>query len=57
MTRTMQVPHRCPVCNGKGVVGAGFYSTGQCVGVTSTADETCQSCGGDGILWSTESAE
>ena len=42
-------PHKCPVCNGTGFVGAGFYSWG---GYGSTTKgETCRSCGGTGIVW------
>jgi len=40
-------PYTCPVCNGKGEVGCGFY-TGASIG---TANEKCRSCNGTGILW------
>lgn len=39
---------RCPVCQGRGNVPAGFYTPGD--GVTSTAPEDCRTCGGRGIL-------
>lgn len=46
-------PHRCPVCEGKGLVPNGFYLA---VGVTeyttsSMTPETCRSCDGKGIVW------
>lgn len=46
-------PHRCPVCGGNGKVDNGFYNqtTGNWAS-TSTAFETCRSCGGTGIVWS-----
>lgn len=45
-------PHRCPVCNGNGLVPNGFYM--QTSGNWSTsgiAPETCRSCGGTGVVW------
>ena len=45
-------PHRCPVCNGNGLVPNGFYM--QTSGYWSTSDsalETCRSCNGSGIVW------
>ena len=44
----MSKANRCPVCDGKGIVPAGFYSYGN--GSTSTADETCRSCKGTGYV-------
>lgn len=42
-----KTPYSCPVCNGRGHVGCGFYD-----GVsTSTANEKCRSCNGTGVLW------
>lgn len=42
---------RCPVCNGKGIVQNGFYSsvTGYTIS-TTTAFETCRSCYGKGYI-------
>ena len=46
-------PHKCPVCSGTGLLPPGFYnvvnyySTG-----TSIAPETCRTCTGFGVLWS-----
>lgn len=48
----MATPHQCPVCLGNGQVSAGFYN--QVTGVwsgTTTAFETCRSCGGSGVVW------
>lgn len=45
-------PHRCPVCNGNGIVPNGFYM--QTSGYWSTSNitpEKCRSCGGTGIVW------
>ncbi len=44
--------YKCPVCDGKGIVPAGFYlSATDIITVGSTAPETCKSCNGAGILW------
>lgn len=49
----MQTPSTCPVCQGRGVVPAGFYSTTTGQGTTSTMiPEQCRSCEGSGIVWS-----
>lgn len=45
----MSIPYRCPVCEGRGTVPAGFY--GRFGGVTTTSDESCHSCNGTGIIW------
>lgn len=42
-------PFRCPICEGRGTVEAGFYNPG--LGTTSTTREVCHSCGGAGIIW------
>lgn len=44
-------PHCCPVCKGRGSVPAGFYTPWG----HSTAEDTCRSCGGQGIVWSSGS--
>lgn len=42
---------RCPVCFGKGIVPMGFYNTTNTgYSTTSTAPETCRSCGGSGYI-------
>lgn len=48
-----QQPHRCPVCDGRGLVPVGFYLMvgGMGGGTTSTGPETCRSCTGNGIIW------
>lgn len=43
-------PYRCPVCNGKGIVPVGFYSTGA-VSTNTATDEPCRTCHGKGIVW------
>lgn len=47
---TKQVPHRCPVCEGRGHVPAGFYTGGLAEGANP---EPCRSCK-DGLIWVTE---
>ena len=45
-------PHRCPVCNGNGLVPNGFYmQTSGHWTTSSITPETCRSCGGTGIVW------
>lgn len=53
MTRVVS---KCPVCEGKGHVPAGFYeSVGTYIwSSTSTNAEMCRSCEGKGIVWSPE---
>ena len=47
----MMIPHKCPVCQGTGIVGAGFYNRG-CSGFTTrTNGEQCRTCWGSGIVW------
>lgn len=49
-TLLRRVPYKCPVCEGKGVVPAGFYES--CGGyLTNISSITCQSCDGTGIVW------
>lgn len=42
------VPHKCPVCEGKGKVEAGFYSLPT---DTSVSDPMCRACAGSGVVW------
>ena len=44
----IRYPFKCPVCEGRGTVPAGFYFG---VSSTQTAPETCKACGGGGVLW------
>lgn len=53
ITNKPSTPHRCPVCNGSGLVPNGFYNH---TGVynyetTNTSPETCRTCMGLGIVW------
>jgi len=48
----MNIPHKCPVCNGNGLVPNGFYS--QTTGEWSTSSvvpEKCRACNGTGVVW------
>lgn len=47
-----KIPHRCPVCSGKGIVPNGFYSTSKDWSTTSLTPETCRACMGKGIIFS-----
>lgn len=48
----LRAPHRCPICEGRGTVPAGFYTgTAPTVMLGGTAAETCRGCGGAGIIW------
>lgn len=48
---SQRTPFKCPVCEGRGVVPAGFYIPNETFALTSTSPETCQSCNGQGIVW------
>ncbi len=50
----MNTPYKCPVCEGRGIVSANFYTLAG-AGYTTTAplnDTSCRSCRGSGIIWS-----
>ena len=48
-TSPVTQPHKCPACEGKGIVPCGFYSYwGASLGTTP---EQCKSCEGKGIIW------
>lgn len=46
-------PHRCPVCDGRGLVPAGFYFAVGAVSYSGsgTTTEKCRSCDGKGLVW------
>jgi len=53
----MSTPHRCPICNGNGLVPNGFYNqTSGMWCTTDTAPECCKSCNGKGIVWELDSS-
>ena len=43
----MNIPHKCPVCEGTGKVPFNFYNDTTGTGMM----EPCRSCDGKGILW------
>lgn len=48
-------PHKCPVCNGTGIVSSDFYKIGTSyIGSTSNITEPCRSCNGSGIIYTYE---
>ncbi len=52
----MSIPHKCPICEGHGMVSAGFYESVAVVKHTTSSHstETCRSCWGTGLLWEKE---
>jgi hypothetical protein len=38
--------HRCPVCEGRGIVPGSFYT-----GLPILADEPCRACDASGVVW------
>ena len=47
-------PHKCPVCNGNGIVDAGFYNQTSGEWTSTGGTEPCRSCEGTGIVWETD---
>lgn len=46
------IPHKCPVCGGRGLLPSGFYIPNpNSTSGSSTLPVTCKSCGGTGVLW------
>jgi len=45
-------PFVCPICRGRGIVPASFYSTSDYNLYFYAAEVTCRTCGGTGIVWS-----
>jgi len=46
------IPHKCPVCNGRGCVPSGFYTYNNYHSTTALLTEMCRTCNGKGIVWS-----
>lgn len=46
--------YKCPVCEGKGQVIAGFYSDSAVTKASNTCTEVCRSCKGKGIVFDSE---
>jgi len=47
-------PHRCPVCDGHGIVPGGYYNVTKEVlhWTTTNASESCRACAGSGVIYS-----
>lgn len=45
------VPHRCPICNGSGIVPAGFYNQTSGHWSSTSVHEQCKQCTGTGLVW------
>lgn len=43
------IPHRCPVCDGRGQVFNGFYP--QTDNIVTIGPEHCRTCSGLGLVW------
>lgn len=43
-----QTPHKCPICEGTGLVPAGFYE--YLLNTISTTPEQCKPCSGTGVI-------
>lgn len=46
-----RIPHKCPICNGRGIVPGGFYTATGDTWTSSATSEPCRQCGGNGIIW------
>jgi len=44
--------YKCPVCNGRGLVPAGFYRDGGYSTYYVAGEQVCRACGGQGVIWS-----
>jgi len=54
MAKTKWVSCICPVCNGSGLVQFGFYTQTSGQWSSCGGTEGCRSCGGTGIVWSSQ---
>jgi len=48
------IPHKCPVCDGNGIVDTGFYTQTSGYWTSTGGTEMCQACNGAGIVWEKE---
>jgi len=44
-------PHKCPICNGNGIIDAGFYNQTSGYWTSTEGIEACRACNGTGIVW------
>lgn len=52
VSQNQGTPHRCPICNGSGIVSPGFYNSTSGFSTSNASSEPCRQCCGTGIIWS-----
>ena len=53
-TKEQVVYYKCPVCDGRGNVPSGFYSSNPNISRRTNVGEVCRSCNGNGFIWKHE---
>lgn len=52
VTRLAYIPHKCPVCDGQGIVSKPPWVAGdQEIWVDNVTSHPCKACNGTGIIW------
>jgi hypothetical protein len=47
-----KTPHKCPICEGRGIVQGGFYtSLPTSPSISTVVTEPCRACAGSGIIY------
>lgn len=46
------IPYKCPVCLGRTIVPAGFYTSTGDTWTSGSVPESCRACSGTGVIWS-----
>lgn len=42
--------HKCPICDGRGIVPGGFYTSTTVISMAGEVSEPCKQCNGTGII-------